>query len=204
MPGPIRAFYVAMVLLVVISLNSPQVWAPPSRAQPVWVTLNAAPQGNYPGGDQLFTIFVVNSATIATQNATVDNMTLTASWGASNTAIGLPAVLTPGQSLLATIYLPIPANFTDKSFTANLVVNLRVMNSSGVTPLKATGTATVYVLALPGAQPSQGTTQTVNAVPLTIFALVVAVPSVMALLLLVLLLRVRSRRAQAAVGPPQA
>lgn len=187
--------------------------APPFAlaSEPVWATINAAPQGNYPGGNEQFIVFVVNSAQPPDGNVTVQDATLTApalpAQQQSNFATGLPAVLTPGQSIELTIYLPIPGNFAQSNFTANLVVNVLLWNGTASIPLKLTGSTVVFMLALPGSggqttasssqatstssQSSQSTSGTVSS---TLFAVGVAIPSLVAIILLVLLVR-RSPRA---------
>src|SRR5271169_667786 len=76
-----------------VSISSPYALA----SEPVWATINAAAQGNYPGGNELFTVFVVDSAQPPEGNVTIQNVTLTApalpSGQQTNSAIGLPAVL---------------------------------------------------------------------------------------------------------------
>jgi hypothetical protein len=158
-----------------------------AHAQPFWVTLSAGAQGNYPGGAETFTVFVVNSAQTPTENVTIDSMTLTAPFGI-NTATGLPTVILPGQSVLATISLEIPSNFSERSFQASLVVHGRIWNGTGYNSLSATGTASVDVFALPSQPASQGGT-----ISTALFEAGVAIPSLIAIILLVLLVRAKSR-----------
>lgn len=189
-----KSVWAAAFLLLVFSFL-----AAPARAQvappaPIWVTINATAQGNYPGGNELFTIFAVNSMVPPAQNETITDLRLTAPAPiGSNAAIGLPATLAPGQSVLATIYLPIPANFSQKSFTANLIVHFKFSNG---TALSLTGTANVDVLALPSQTTGQTTTQAVqtDTVSTTLFEAGVAIPSLIALILVVLLVRSRATK----------
>jgi hypothetical protein len=178
------------IVMLLLLMSSFQVVVPAqaqvATAQPVWITINASAQGNYPGGDELFTVFVVNSAQTPTENVTINSMTLTAPFG-SNNAIGLPAVLSPGQSILATISLGIPSNFTERSFNANLVVQGRIWNGTGYKPISATGTADVGVFALSSQPASQG-----GSISTTLFAAAVAIPSIVTIILLVLLVRARA------------
>ena len=54
--------------------------APPYAvpAEPVWATLNAATHGNYPGGNETFDVFVINSDVPPNGNVTLFNETITA------------------------------------------------------------------------------------------------------------------------------
>src|SRR5579864_7991268 len=94
-------------------------YAPPTPL-PIWATFNASAQGNYPGGDEQFYAFVVNSAQSPGETEVIDNMTVTAPFF-TNFGPGLPTTLLPGESALVTITLPIPKNFTQSQFSANLV-----------------------------------------------------------------------------------
>ena len=174
-------------------------------AEPIWATLNALPQGNYPGGNEIFDVFVVNSDQPPKGNVTLINETLTApalpSSLNTNNAIGLPIELAPGQAILNTIALEIPSNFTQSNFTADLVANVFYWNGTINIPLKLTGTALVYMLGLPGSTPhtttsssASQTTQTTTpsgTVSTTLFAAGVALPSIVVVILLVLLVRGR-------------
>jgi hypothetical protein len=196
-----KAFGVALLLLLAFSFP----FAVPAHAQvvppnsmPLWVTINASAQGNYPGGDELFIVFVVNSAPMLTENETIDNMTLTAPF-ASNFGAGLPSTLLPGQTLLLTIHLEIPSNFSQKSFTANLIVHARLWNGTGNRGITLTGTAPVNVLSLPSQSTSQTTSQTTSqpaaqsgTISTTLFAAGVAIPSLIVIVLLILLVRGRA------------
>lgn len=171
-----------------------------SPSQPAWAVLFPATQGNYPGGNEEFSVFVVDSSTTSKENMTIYNMTLTAPFG-SNSAIGLPTLMTPGQSVLSTIYLQIPADFTGENFTANLVANIAIANSTGITPGRLTGSALVYMLALPGTtgQTTSGVLTSGTSgggVSSSLFYAGVGVPSVVAILLaLVLVIRGRPKPA---------
>ncbi len=185
------------------------VGAPPPGgvANPVWATVNALPQGNYPGANEIFDIFVVNSDQPPNGNVTLVNETLTApalpADQQTNTAIGLPIMLSPGQAILNTITLPIPGNFTQASFTADLVAYVFYPNG---TALKLTGSTQVFMLGLPGSgtqtttsssasqttQSTQTTTQS-GSVSTTLFAAGVAIPSIVVLILLILLVQRRGR-----------
>jgi hypothetical protein len=206
--------FVAAAVLAILTLSS-LVAAPASAVQfanpyappvePVWATLNSAAQGNYPGGNELFVVFVVNSDQPPAGNVTILNMTLTApalpAGHQSNTGIGLPATLPPGGSLLSTIHLAIPSDFSENNFTANLVVNVLLWNGTVNLPLQLTGSTQVFMLSLPGQSNGATTTTTTTVigttatqtgtVSTTLFAVGVAIPSIVAVLLLILLARGR-------------
>jgi hypothetical protein len=187
--------------------------APPYAlaTEPVWATINAAAQGNYPGGNERFDVFVVDSAVPPEGNITILNATVsTTAWSGSNSngAVGaLPTQIAPGQQILLTIYLPIPSDFTLSNFTATLNANVDVTNGTGshinFIPLKLTGSIPVFMLALPGqgsqsSQASQTTADTIGStsggtVSTTVFAAGVAVPSIIAIVLLAMLARRGSR-----------
>jgi hypothetical protein len=164
-----------------------------SPYEPAYAILYPAAQENYPGGNELFSIFVVDSTKTPNQNVTVYNMTLTAPFG-SNSPIGFPTVLTPGQSLLTTVYLQIPTNITGPSFTATLVVNVGIWNGTGLAPSTLTGSTTVYLLAPPGQTTIQSGTSgaATSTIPLYIG---LGVTSTIAIILaVVLVIRGRSSR----------
>ncbi len=171
----------------------------PNPGNPIWATINADASGNYPGGNEQFTVFIVNSAQSATMNETIENATLTAPWpGGSNFGSGLPTTLTQGQGITLLIHLQIPSNFTQSSFTANLVIHALLINGTSKTPVTLTGQAPVNVFALPGS--SSQTTQSTSAagtVPTNTFYIGVALPSIVAIIFLVLFAQARtgSRRA---------
>lgn len=187
-----------MLLLLLSStqaINAQEQQNPIAVSEPIWVTVNASAQGNYPGGDEQFVVFVVNSALPPAGNETVTDMTLTAPFG-SNFGIGLPATIPPGQSLLSTIHLEIPTNFTQASFVANLVVHAKLWNGTKFNTATLTGTATVDVFALPSQTSSQTGSVTTGVstagVSTTTLAIAVAIPSIVAVILLILLLRKKS------------
>ena len=188
-----------------------EIIAPPYAvpAESVWATVNAVPQGNYPGGNLEFDVFVVNSDQPPDGNVTLFNETLTASalppGSQTNTGIGLPVSLAPGQAILSTIYLEIPNNFTQSNFTANLVADVSLWNGTANIPLKLTGSAQVFLLGLPvtgtqtttsstsrSSQTAQTTTQS-GTVSTTLFAAGVAIPSIVVVILLIFLVRGRGR-----------
>jgi hypothetical protein len=179
----------------------------PSGSQYVWATLNALGYGNYPGGNEEFTVFVVNSDSPPLGNMSLLNETLTAPAlpPSSNTgsAIGLPVQLSSGQAILSTIYLPIPSNSTQSSFTATVVINIQIANGTSFFSKQLTESTTVVMLSLPGtatssssttstASSSQSTTQS-SGVSSGLFYAGVGVPSVVAIILLALLARGRGR-----------
>ncbi len=159
--------------------------------QPIWMTITASAQGNYPGGTEQFAVFVVNSAQNQAENETIKDMTLVAPFGSSN-ATGLPVVLLPGESYLTTISLQIPADFSGKAFRASLDAHVEIWNGSAYSPSTLSGTADVDVFSLPS-QPS--TTNQPAGISLSVVVIAVAVPSIVALALLVLLVRARGRKA---------
>jgi hypothetical protein len=179
--------------------------------EPIWASLNSSGTGNYPGGDELFTVFVVNSAPSIADNETLTNISLTTTPSfASNFAIGLPELLQPGYGQLFPIYLEIPSNFTQASFIANVIVNATLLNGTTTSPLNLTGHATVDVLALPSNSTTSGSssgatvTRTVmvtttssgsssSGVSNSLFAIGVATPSIIAIILLVLVVQMRGR-----------
>jgi hypothetical protein len=181
--------------------------------EPIWASLNSSGTENYPGGDELFTVFVVNSAPSIADNETLTNISLTTTPSfASNYAIGLPELLQPGYGQLFPIYLEIPGNFTQTSFIANVVVNATLLNGTTTSPLNLTGHATVDVLSLPSnssssSGSSSGATVTKTVVVTTttgsgssssgvsnsLFAIGVATPAIIAIILLVLVVQMRGR-----------
>jgi hypothetical protein len=204
---------IALALLIFSSLV-----ALPARAQvlpassygqftpePVWATVNADAKGNYLGGNEIFDVFVVDAALPPEGNVTVFNMTITAPAfpvnAQSNFAPGLPVMLAPGDSILATIALPIPSDFKANNFTANLVMATQLFNGTREIPLKITGTVQVFILGLPVTGTTQTTTQASGTqttpqsgtVSTTLFAVGVAVPSIVAVVLLILLVQARGR-----------
>lgn len=170
-------------------------------AEPVWATLNAATSNNYPGGNETFDVFVINSDVPPNGNVTLYNETITSaalppSFNAS-TAKGLPLQLSPGQAITSTIALPIPSDFKQGSFTANLVVNVAYWNGTIDIPVKLTGSTLVYVLGAPlvgtsttntTSQNSQAATQS-GTVSTGLFVAGVAIPSIIAIILIAALVR---------------
>jgi hypothetical protein len=177
----------------------------PSASQPVWATLNAAGYGNYPGGNEQFTVFVVNSDSPPLGNVSLINETLTAPALAppynTGNAIGLPVQLAAGQAILTTIYLEIPTNFTQSNFTATVVINLQIANGTNFSSKQLTESTMVVMLTLPGTITStSSTTSTVSSSQMTtqsggvssdLFYAGVGIPSVVAIILLALLVRGR-------------
>jgi hypothetical protein len=204
-----RATTVALLALSFLFATPAFAVNPPPYAlasEPVWATVNAAAQGNYPGGNEVFDIFVVNSALPPNGNLSIDSMTLsTSAWSHANSnfGIGLPATLLPEQSLLFTIALEIPSNFTLSNFTASLAINTRLWNGTAYIPLKLTGTSQVFMLVLPGQSGGQATTATTTTVTQTVtqsggvsttlFTAGVAIPALVAIVFLVLLVQARGR-----------
>ncbi|MDG6915484.1 MAG: hypothetical protein JRN23_06600 [Nitrososphaerota archaeon] len=171
---------------------------------PVWATVNAAAQGNYPGGNEIFNVFTVDSALPPETNVTVLNETLTTTaWSGfnSNFAIGLPVTLQPGNSILNTIALQIPSNFTQSNFTANLKAYVNVLNGTNEVGLVLTGNVVVYMLGLPLTGPSTVTMTTTSVstvsqstgVSTAALAAGAGIPSVVAIALLALLVRGRRK-----------
>ena len=175
-----------------------------SATEPVWASVNAVAQGNYPGGNEIFDVFMVDSALPPEGNVTIQNETVsTTAWTGfnSNTAIGLPVILAPGQSILNTVALPIPSNFTLDNFTASLKAYVSVLNGTTPVPLVLTGSILVTILGLPLALSRTTVTSTSvvtdtqnGAVSTTLLGLGVAIPSVVAVLLLALLVRGRGKK----------
>jgi hypothetical protein len=175
-------------------------------AEPVWATLNAATQGNYPGGNEVFDVFVINTGWPAEGNVTLINETLTAPTlppaFQTNNAKGLPVELSPGQAIQSTIALQIPSNFTQSNFTASLVANAVLFNGTTNISLRLTGTSIVYILGLPilttqtttssASQSTQPAAQS-GTVSTGLFAAGVAAPSIVAVILLVRLFQGRGR-----------
>src|SRR5271169_4212460 len=124
------SFLGATPALAACSNRAGECLAPPYAvpAEPVWATLNAVTQGNYPGGNETFNVFVINSDVPPNGNVTVFNETITASAlppGLNrSTATGLPVLLSPGQAITSKISLQIPSDFKLSNFTANLVVHV--------------------------------------------------------------------------------
>jgi hypothetical protein len=202
--APVRA-----VCMGAASCQGPR--PPPSGpGNPVWATLNAATQGNYPGGNETFYVFVVNSDQPPDGNVTLINETLTAPAlppeYQANSSMGLPIDLSPGEAISNAMTLEIPSNFTQDNFTADLVVNVAVWNGTVSISLKLTSSTVVTLHGLPdtgtqtttsssttqSTQTSQTTTQS-GTVSSSLFAAGVAIPTIVAFTLLALLVRGRSK-----------
>jgi len=192
--------------LAACSKNAAECSAPPYTvsAEPVWGTLNTVTGGNYPGGSLQFGVFVINAGYPAEGNATLFNETITAAALPpalnTSTAKGLPVLLTPGQAITSTITMQIPRNFTLSSFKVSLAVDVSYWNGTANIPVQLMGSATVYVLGDPiggASTTSSQTTQTTQTsaqsgtVSTTLFAAGLAIPSILAVILLILVVRRR-------------
>jgi hypothetical protein len=191
--------------------NAGECLAPPYAvaAEPVWAALNGIPQGNYPGGNMEFDVTVVNSDQPPDVNFTLINETITApafpADSQSNTAIGIPIDLAPGQLIVNTIYLPVPGDFSQANFTVNLVGYGALWNGTASVYLKLTASTVVTLLGLPitgtgtttttGSGSTQTVTQTITqsgTVSSSELAAGVAIPSIIAVALLGLWIRGRA------------
>ena len=207
------SLFAATPVLAVCSPRAGECLAPPYAipSEPVWAALNGVPQGNYPGGNMEFSTLVVNSDQPPDMNFTLLNETVTAPEfppdSQSNYAIGLQngLELAPGQLFVNTIALPVPSNFSQGNFTADLVVYGALWNGTASVFLKLTASTVVTLLGLPivgtqtttsstsqSTQTTQTTTQS-GTVSTTLFAAAVATPSIIVVLLLILLVRGRGR-----------
>jgi hypothetical protein len=186
--------------------------APPYAvpAAPVWATLNALGYGNYPGGNEQFTVFFVNSDSPPLGNATLLSETLTTPFQNASVS-GLPVQLAPGQTMLSNIYLQIPRDFSQNNFTARITINFHLANAIGSTPRVLTGTALVLVLGPPIGQvastsstttSTQQTTTKSGTVSTSLFYAGVGIPSVIVIVLLALLVRYRGHPSPATSGTP--
>ena len=170
------------------------VWAEVHGPTDTWFTFAATAQGNYPGGKVQFSVFAVNSALTPTQNESIDSMTVSTPWG-NISATGLPAVLTPQESLSIPIYAQIPSSFNERSFTAQFLAHTRTWNGTSWVPLTHNANVTVDVLALPpcssvpALQPCSSASQGASTISTTVLALGVGIPSGVAVVLLGLLIR---------------
>jgi hypothetical protein len=185
--------------------------APPYAvaAEPVWASLNGVPQGNYPGGNMEFDAIVVNSDQPPDGNVTLLNETVTApafpADSQSNYGIGLPIALAPGQLIVNTIHLPIPDNFSQGNFTANLVAYVALWNGTVNVFLRLTSSTVVTLLGLPVVQTSTSASQNSQTITSTttvtqsgtvsssLLVAGVAIPSIVAVILLALVVRGRGR-----------
>jgi hypothetical protein len=185
--------------------NAGECLAPPYAvpAEPFWGSLSAATSGNYPGGNESFNLFVINSDLPPAGNATLLNETVTvplfppASQNAS--ATGLPVELGPGQAITTTISLPIPSDYSLGNFTAHFVAYLQYWNGTGYSNLELIGIPqVVFVLGPPATSTTTASTSTytttdlqAGAVSASAFEAGVGIPSVVAVILLALVVRGR-------------
>ena len=163
----------------------------PPSGSPVIVILNADANGNYPGGNEFFNVAVVDSN--INGNITINSATLSTPFF-NNTGTGLPTTLAVGYAYATDIPIPIPADFSQSNFTATLTVTGEYANGTGFAPWTRVGSANVYVFALPSSTASQTTSQSTaqsGTVSSTLFAAGVAIPSIIAVVLLILLVRAR-------------
>ncbi|HEV2389828.1 MAG TPA: hypothetical protein VGS04_03795 [Nitrososphaerales archaeon] len=184
--------------------------APPYAvpAAPVWATLNALGYGNYPGGNEEFAVFFVNSDSPPLGNVTLLDETLTTPFRNASVS-GLPVELAPGQTMLSSIYLQIPADFANSNFTASVTIDFHIANGNASTPNVLTGTAHVFMLGPPIMQfPSTSTTSTQQAtmqngtVSGPLFYAGVGIPSIIVVVLFALLVRGRRSLGSASSGTP--
>jgi len=169
-------------------------------AAPVWATLNALGNGNYPGGSEQFTVFFVNSDYPPFGNVTLLSETLITPFQNASVS-GLPVELAAGQTVTSSIYLQIPHDFSQSSFAASVTIDFHIANSTASTPRVLTGTAQVFVLGPPvervtstssTASTQQTTTQS-GAVSTSLFYAGLGIPSLIVIVLLALLVRNRGR-----------
>ena len=185
--------------------------APPYAvpAAPVWATLNALGYGNYPGGNEEFALFFVNSDSPPLGNVTLFNETLTTPFQNASVS-GLPVELAPGQTMLSSIYLQIPSDFSQSNFTASVTIDFHIANAIASTPNVLTGTAHVFMLGPPIGQvtntssmtSTQQTTTQSRTVSTSLFYAGVGIPSLIVIVLLALLVRDRGRPGSATSGTP--
>jgi len=178
-------------------------------AAPVWATLNALGYGNYPGGNEQFTVFFVNSDSPPLGNVTLFNETLTTPFQNASVT-GLPVELALGQTMLSSIYLQIPRDFSQSNFTARINIDFHVANATASTPSVLTGTAKVFMLGPPIGQvtstssttSTQQTTTQSGTVSTSLFYAGVGIPSLIVIVLLALLVRDRGHPGSASSGTP--
>jgi len=200
------SFIAAAPAYAACAKNAAECIAPPYAvpAEPVWATLDAGSQGNYPGGNETFHVFVINSDHPPAGNVTLINETLTAAAfppaSQSKSATGLPVRLSPGQAITNTISLKIPSDFSQNNFTADLAAYVQYFNGTTYINLKLTGTSLVFILGPPiastqttGSSTGTGTTQSTQngTVSASLFEAGVATPSIIAVILLALVARRR-------------
>ena len=199
------SFLVATPARAVCPPNAGECIPPPYSvpAEPIWATLNAIPQGNYPGGSVTFDVFVINTGYPAQGNVTLINETLTAPAlppaYQTKAATGLPVQLSPGQAIVSQITVQIPSNFTQNNFTATLAAYVLRLNVTANPLIRLTGTSLVYILG-PPASSTQSTTSNTSqgtqpaapgTVSMTTFAAGIVAPSIVAVILLAVLFRGR-------------
>ncbi len=178
-------------------------------AAPVWATVNAPAQANYPGGNEQVTVFFLNSDSPPLGNVTLVSETLRAPFQNASVS-GLPVELAPGQALLSNITLQIPSDFSQNNFTASVTIDFHIANASASIPTILTGTAQIFMLGPPVAQvtsttstiSTQQTTSQSGTFPTSLFYAAVGVPSLIAIVLLVLLMRDMRRPGSASPGTP--
>lgn len=176
--------------------------APPYAipAEPVWATLNGVAGGNYPGGTEVFTVFIANSDSPPLGNVTLNSVALNAPFQNASLS-GLPLQLAPGQTLSTNMTIQIPRDFAQNNFTAYIAINFDVANATASTLRELTGSAQVFMLGAPlsgmsstssSTSATQSTTQggTVSA---SLFYAGVGIPSLIVIVLLALLVRPRGR-----------
>lgn len=126
-------------------------------AAPIWATLTPVAGGNYPGGNQVFNVFVVNSDSPPLGNITLNTETVTTPVQ-NVTVSGLPVSLNPGQSLSQNITMQIPRDFAANNFTASLDIHFKIANATPADPTTLTTSTKVYILGGPlGSVPSIST-----------------------------------------------
>ena len=113
-------------------------------ASPVWATVDAPAQANYPGGNEQVTVFFLNSDSPPLGNVTLLSETLRSPFQNASVS-GLPVELAPGQALRSNITLQIPSDFSQTNFTASVIIDFHIANATASIPTVLTGTAQVFV-----------------------------------------------------------
>lgn len=171
-------------------------------AAPVWATLNAIAGGNYPGGNETFTVFFVNSDSPPLGKVTLLSETLTSPFR-NATVGGLPVELASGESLSSNITVQIPRDFAGNNFTAKIVIYIDVANATVESaPSVLTGSAQVFMLGYPlggvprtsSATSMQQTATQSGTVSASLFYAGVGIPSLVVIVLLAILVRDRGRQ----------
>lgn len=177
-------------------------------AAPVWATFNALGDGNYPGGNETFTVFFVNSDSPPFGNVTLFSETLTTPFQNASVS-GLPVELAPGQTILSSIFVQIPGDYSQGNFTASVTIDFHIANSTASTPKVLTGAAQVFVLGPPigrvtstSTASTQQTTAEGGAVSTSLFYAGVGIPTLIAIGLVAALLRQRGRQGSPSPGTP--